>query len=57
MKIINKNNKILKVKPIENFEDVKLTEYKNNTYIIEIENELYFVIKRKFTNRILQRYK
>ena len=52
MKIINKENKVLKVKPIESLEDIKLSKYKNNTYIIEMENELYFVLNRKFYNRI-----
>ncbi len=54
MKIINKENKVLKVKPIKDFADVEMTKYKNNTYIIKIENELYFVINRKFTNHIIR---
>ena len=54
MKIINKENKILKVKPIKDLDDVEMTKYKKNTYIIKIENELYFVINRKFTNSIIR---
>ena len=54
MIIINNENKILNVKPIKNIEDIEMTKYKSNTYIIKIENDLYFVIKRKFTNHIIR---
>ena len=52
MIIINNENKILKVKPIEGLDDVEVTEYKNNTFIIKIEDEFYFIINRNFINRI-----
>lgn len=52
MKIINENNKILKVRAIENLENVKIEEYKKDAYFFEIDNEYYFVINRKFENRI-----
>lgn len=51
MKIINKNNKIMKVKAVKDIEKTNRYQYKNNSFLIEIENQYYFVINRKFKNR------
>ena len=52
MKIINKKNEILKVRAIKNLENIKIEKYKRDSYIFEIDKKYYFVIHRKFQNRI-----
>lgn len=50
MKLINKNAIPLKVKAVENLEDVHISEYNKNAWLAQINENNYIIIKRQFTN-------
>lgn len=51
MKKINNNNDFLKVKAVENLDDVKIMEYAQDVFISQIFDNYYMIIKRKFKNK------
>ena len=51
MKIINSSNSPLKVKDVD-VADVNISEYDKNSWLLEVDNEYYMAVKRKFNNNV-----
>ncbi len=56
MKLIH-SNKLLKVRAIENLDDVKIKEYNKNVWIAKVKDEYYMIIQRKFCNNKIEELK
>jgi len=52
MKLINEKNKILKVRAIDDMNNITMQQYDQNSYLFKIDDQYYFVLKREFNNRI-----
>lgn len=50
MKIIDSSNRPLKVRDVD-VDDVDISEYDKDSWLVEIDNEYYMAVKRKFNNK------